>query len=59
MQDISGLLLTTIEKEQCTALTAFMHVRKKEKNELDILQPKPTKQVGGRLRDTSNRKING
>ena len=54
MQDISGLLLTTIEKEQCTALTAFMHVRKKEKNDLGILQSKPTEQVGGRLRDTGN-----
>lgn len=54
MKDISELLLTTIEKEQCTALDAFLRVREEEKHDVDLLQSKPTKQTRGRLCDKSN-----
>ena len=56
MKDISELLINTIEKEQCTALTAFLRVREEKNNAVCILQSKPTEQASRRLRDTSNRK---
>lgn len=56
MKDISELLLNTIEKEQCTALTAFLRVREEKNNAVRILQPKPTEQVSRRLCNKSNRK---
>lgn len=56
MKDISELLINTIEKEQCTALTAFLRVREEEDNVIRILQPKPTEQASRRLRNKSNSK---
>lgn len=55
MKDISELLLTKIEKEQCTALNAFLRVREEENHDMDLLQSKPTEQTRGGLCDKSNR----
>ena len=58
MKDISELLINTIEKEQCTALTAFLRVREEKDNAVRILQSQPTEQASRRLCDKSNRKAN-
>lgn len=58
MKDISELLLTTIEKEQCTALTAFLRMREEEKNDVGILQSKSAEQISRGLRNPSNCKTN-
>jgi len=56
MKDISKLLTSTIEREQCTALTAFLRVKEGENNGIRILQPKSAEQARRRLRNTSDSK---
>ena len=56
MKDIGELLRTTMNKEQCSSLTAFLRLNEEKENGIHILQSEPTEQTGRRLCDKGNSK---
>lgn len=54
MKDIGELLRTTMNKEQCSSLTALLRLNEEKKDGIHILQSKSTKQISRRLRNKSD-----
>lgn len=53
MTDISDLLKSTMQNENCSSFCAFLLVTEGEKD-VHILQPKPIEEISRRLCDKSN-----
>ena len=54
MRDIGDALRITMQKQQCSSLSALLLLKEEKKDDIRILQSQPTKKTGRRLRDKSN-----